>query len=229
MRPGVTLQLFAKAPVAGTVKTRLLPVLSAQDAATLHARMVEHAAGVIAAAGAAIPQSRAELWCSPDMTDATLRAIALRHGLALRQQPEGDVGMRMEFALQSAMPGRTLLLGSDCPLLDAPLLIGAYGALDAHDAVFVPVEDGGYALVGCRDRTPDCFAGIAWSTGQVMAQTRARLHAAGNRWLELPLAWDVDRAADLARLGADVRFSHLVAGLMPRGATEVQQRLRQTL
>jgi uncharacterized protein len=229
MTAAVTFQLFAKAPIVGTVKTRLFSVLGPQDAATLHARMVEHAAHMIATACAAIPRSGGELWCSPDATSEVLRAIANRHGLILRQQPAGDLGTRMRFALQSAMPGHALLLGSDCPLLDAPMLIRADRALRAHDAIFAPVEDGGYALAGCRGAVPDCFTGIGWSTGEVMAQTRARMTAAGARWMELPVAWDVDTAADLVRLGADVRFSHLVAGLVLRRTAAAQQQLEQPL
>jgi uncharacterized protein len=229
MPPSVTFQLFAKAPVAGTVKTRLFPVLSARDAATLHVRMVEHAARMIATACAAMPQARGELWCSPDTSSEVLRAIANRHGLLLRQQPAGDLGNRMRFALQSAMPGHGILLGSDCPLLDAPVLISADRALRSHDAVFVPVEDGGYSLAGCRGTVPDCFAGIGWSTGQVMAQTRTRMSAAGIRWTELPVAWDVDIASDLVRLGADMRFSHLMAGLKVHGTAKAQQQTEQPL
>jgi hypothetical protein len=47
--------------------------------------------------------------------------------------------------------------------------------------------------------------------------------------MELPLAWDVDTATDLSRLRADVRFSHLIAGLTVHGAAEVQQQLEQPL
>lgn len=225
----LTFQLFAKAPIAGKVKTRLYPALDPGDAATLHARMILHTARVVAAARDGIPGSRAELWCSPDTTSEVLQTIAHEHGLALRQQATGDIGMRMRHALWSAMPGRVVLLGSDCPPLDAAVLIAADRALGPCDAVFVPVEDGGYALIGCRDEVPDCFLGIAWSTGGVMAQTRARMTATGTRWLELPLAWDVDTPADLARLGADVRFAHLLAGLVQQRTAKDQQQPGQPL
>jgi hypothetical protein len=62
-----------------------------------------------------------------------------------------------------------------------------------------------------------------------MAETRARMTATGTRWLELPLAWDVDTAADLARLGADVRFAHLLEGLMPQRIAKAQQQPGQPL
>ncbi|MBP8295127.1 MAG: TIGR04282 family arsenosugar biosynthesis glycosyltransferase [Burkholderiales bacterium] len=229
MAAAVTFQLFTKAPVPGSVKTRLVPALDARDAATLHARMVEHAARAVALARAAIPGADAELWCSPDTTDPVLRAIADRHTLRLRRQPSGDLGARMRAALESALPARAILLGGDCPALDARTLIAADRALLAHSAVFVPVDDGGYALIGCRDAVPPCLDGMAWSTGDVMAATRARLAAAGVRWEELPCAWDVDTAADLARLAADTRFSFLVDGLHIRDCAETQRRTEQTL
>ena len=229
MQTELTLQLFAKAPAAGTVKTRLIPSLGAERAALLHARMVEHAAHSVAAACAAIGRARGELWCSPDLGSNFLRALAQRHRLTLRQQSAGDLGMRMRAALQSAMPGRVLLLGSDCPVLDPAALVDADRALRTHDAVFVPVEDGGYALVGFRDTVPDCFSGVEWSTGQVMAQTRTRLRAAGTRWKELPTAWDVDTAADVQRLQADVRFAHMLSGWEPIPPAEGPQPMVQPL
>ena len=219
MAAGTVLQLFAKAPVAGAVKTRLIPPLDAAGAVALHRRLTERAAAAVAAACAAIPDARSELWCSPGADDPWLRALANRHGLVPRVQPASDLGARMRSALAAAMPGRALLLGSDCPDLDAAYLIAARDVLERADAVFAPADDGGYALVGCRGRVPDCFGGIAWSTAAVMAQTRTRLRAGAVRWIELPPVRDVDRPADLERLAADPRYADLLAGLYPSATT----------
>ena len=215
MKARLTIQLFAKAPVAGTVKTRLIPALSAHDAATLHARMIEDAAAAVRRARVQLDDFDAitEMWCAPDAAHPALRDIASRHGLRLRVQCEGDLGDRMRDALHSAMPGRAILLGSDAPALDADALVAAARALDGADAVLIPAEDGGYVLIACRDRVPDCFARMRWSTPSVMDDTRQRLTASAATWRELPAAWDVDTAADLDRLRADVRFSHLLNGL----------------
>ena len=213
MSVATTFQLFAKAPVPGTVKTRLHCALGPEQAATLHARMIRHAAAAVTAACAGIAAARGELWCAPDTTDSCLGGIAARHALRLRRQSGGDLGARMRDALAAAMPGKAILLGSDAPALDAPMLIEAARALDDHDIVIIPADDGGYVLIGCRHRVPACFDGIRWSTPAVMDETRARLAAAGTLWRELPAAWDVDTPADLERLAADVRFSHLLDGL----------------
>ena len=78
----------------------------------------------------------------------------------------------------------------------------AADALQDHDAVLIPAEDGGYVLLGLRRPLPQVFDGVAWSTPHVLAQTRAQLAAAGARWVELPALWDVDEPADWARLQA---------------------------
>jgi rSAM/selenodomain-associated transferase 1 len=209
----ITFQVFAKAPRAGAVKTRLTPALSAGDAARLYVRLLERTIEALAGARRALPESSVELWCWPDMDDSTLRALAGRHDLELRLQQGADLGARMDHALREAMPGIGVLVGSDCPSLDSSLLLRAVEALLAADAVFAPTEDGGYALVGCRHRVPDCFDGIGWSTPDVMRATRARLVASAAHWVELPATWDVDEPRDLARLGADAHLSPLLDGL----------------
>jgi hypothetical protein len=91
-------------------------------------------------------------------------------------------------------------MGTDAPALDATVLRAAAQALRTHDAVFVPALDGGYALVGLRAAAPSLFSAMRWSTPQVMADTRARLAAAGLRHAELPALADIDEPADLQQL-----------------------------
>ncbi|MEP6702489.1 MAG: TIGR04282 family arsenosugar biosynthesis glycosyltransferase [Betaproteobacteria bacterium] len=223
----ITFQLFAKAPVAGTVKTRLHPVLSAADAATLHTRLIDRTAAALAGVRAELPQAALQLWGAPDCEHPALRAVAAQQGLSMHRQSGNDLGARMRDALSTAMPGYAVLVGSDCPLVDTPLLLRAAAALRDADAVFVPADDGGYALVGCRGAAPDCFEQIPWSTGGVMSETRAQLSARGTTWLELPVVWDVDTPADLARLATDVRFSHLLSGLTDRSRSSAGKEIEQ--
>ncbi len=139
---------------------------------------------------------------------------AARSGATLHRQRGDDLGARMQAALRSALDrGRpALLIGTDCPALDAAHLAAAADALRDRDAVFVPAEDGGYVLVGLA-RAVDAFEGIAWGGAGVMAATRARLAAAGASWRELPPLWDVDRPEDLRRLAAlDPSFTPFTLG-----------------
>ncbi len=198
-RPRV-LQVFAKAPVPGEVKTRLARTLGSDAAAAAYRELVERTLATADEARARGIVAAVELWCSPDVTHPALVEWSRRHGATLHRQQGADLGDRMRSALASALARGDvpMLIGTDCPAIDANYLASASSALDTHDAVFGPVEDGGYALVGVA-RDVDAYAGIAWSTPSVMAGTRAALGRSGARWMELPTLWDVDNAEDLAR------------------------------
>ncbi len=196
--PGIA--VFARAPLAGAAKTRLIPTLGAARAARLQRRLTLHALRV--AQRAAI--GRVTLWGAPDGRQRFFCAVQRRCGVDLRSQAGSDLGERMAAAF-AAQAGPLLLIGSDCPaLLPAHLVAAADVLLDegpsGRDAVFIPADDGGYVLVGLRCPQPGLFAGIDWGSERVMAQTRQRLAALGLHGVELPGLWDVDRPADLARL-----------------------------
>ena len=191
--------IFARAPRPGAVKTRLIPLLGAEGAAALHTRLVRRTLETARAASF----RRIELQGEPDIDDPFFRFCAGRFAVALAAQAGGDLGARMLAAFASALAThpRTLLLGSDCPALAARHLRQADSALrEGADAVFVPCEDGGYALIGLRRVDARLFDGVAWGGENVMAETRARLTALGWRWRELETLWDVDRPADYERL-----------------------------
>lgn len=190
------LAILAKAPIPGQVKTRLMPALGAEGACRLHERLLRHA---VATALAATSPQRITLWTALDHAHPLFRELADRHGIRLRAQPEGDLGERMYQALQ-AMDAPGVLIGSDCPALTAALLKRCQAALTDADAVFLPVEDGGYALVGVRRADRRLFAAIDWGTNRVMAQTRDRADELGWRLACPARLWDVDRPEDLERL-----------------------------
>jgi uncharacterized protein len=194
----VRIAVFARAPVAGAVKTRLAPLLGAEGAARLHRALVRRALETALRAEAEV-----ELWCTPDAGDPFSTACAREFGVRLCVQVGADLGERMGHAISAGGPGRaTLLIGSDCPALDAQELLRAAAALATHDAVVIPAEDGGYVLVGLARPASAPFEAVDWGSGRVMAQTRVRLAAAGMRWRELAPSWDVDRPEDYARLQA---------------------------
>jgi len=198
--PPRVLQVFAKAPVPGAVKTRLARTRGNEAAVAAYRELVEHTLATAEEARARGIVAAVELWCSPDVSHPALTDWARRHGASLRPQMGDHLGARMRHALRDALARGAvpILIGTDCPAIDAEYLASASSALDRQEAVFGPVEDGGYALVGLA-RDVDAFAGIAWSTPSVMAETRAALRRAGTRWTELPTLWDVDTAEDLAR------------------------------
>ena len=188
--------IFAKAPVAGRVKTRLIPALGPEDAAALAERMLRETVAQALASGLAV-----ELCGEPD-------PVAWWNGpdVALTPQGGGGLGVRLERAAARVTAGgeAVLLIGADCPGLDAGRLRKAAEALKEHDAVLHPAEDGGYVLLGLRRSHPSLFAGVAWSTAAVAEQTLARIAALG---------WSVDVRETLADVDepGDLRFLPSVA------------------
>jgi uncharacterized protein len=230
--PSVRTLIFAKAPLAGQVKTRLAQAICAGAAAALYRQLIAHCVDSVLAANV----GEAVLCVTPAVTSGTfLSSLARQHGLRMLPQQGGDIGARMAHALRWSLAdgAPTLLIGSDCAALTPDYLHAAAAALaaphdaggqDSHEAgpkslpdvveqslhevgpnslpdvVLGPAEDGGYFLIGARERCPDAFAGIEWSTARVLEQTRAHLRRAGLRWHELAPIWDVDEPKDLARL-----------------------------
>ena len=202
----VQVAVFAKAPVPGEVKTRLIPLLGAQDAAELHATLVRRALAV--AREAAIgPLS---LWCMPETGHPFFAACAEEFGATLQEQRGGHLGERMARAFERLLAaGPALLVGADCPSLSAADLHAAATSLATHDAVLQPAEDGGYVLVGLAKAVPGLFEGIHWGEANVMRDSRVRLRTACATWREMPVRWDVDRPEDYRRL--------LASGLLAEG------------
>ena len=192
----VAIAILAKAPLPGLAKTRLAPALGTDGAAALQARFIERT--VATARAAAI--GPVTLWAAPDQNHPAFQTLSALLGVTLARQPAGDLGARMLAAIEAAQ-GPALVIGTDCPALTAEHLIAAAAVLrDGCDAVVIPVEDGGYALIGSRKPQPALFEGVPWSTANVMAETRRRLRAARLVWREPARLWDVDEPADLARM-----------------------------
>ena len=198
-----TLIVFARAPVAGRVKTRLAASIGVDAALAAYRELAERTLAVAAGARAAGIVGEIQLWCDPDTSHPALDAWRERYGAALRTQRGADLGARMRNALADAVQddGARIVVGTDCASLDVATLADAAAALLAHDAVLAPAEDGGYVLVGVR-RDLDLFSDMPWSTPGLLRATRARLAALGTRAAELPMQWDIDTAADWARYRA---------------------------
>jgi hypothetical protein len=200
--------VFAKAPVPGRVKTRLIPALGAEGAAALAARMLERTIDEALATGLAT-----ELCGEPDAAEWH----EVRPGLTLAAQGEGGLGERLAGAAERFLEAEAILLiGADCPELDRGRLQAAADALRHHDAVICPAHDGGYALLGLRRFDRSIFEGINWSTSVVAAQTMARIAALGWSLRVGETLRDVDEPDDLPHL----RHAELVSASRaepPRG------------
>ena len=189
--------LFAKAPVAGAVKTRLQPHLTPDQSASLHAALV---ADVWEKLGELHDAGR---WLYSDEAHSRLAELAQGQ---LRPQSDGDLGIRMLRCFEHLTAegyGRMLIVGADSPTLPPAYLRMGFELLTQVDAILGPSEDGGYYAVGCRRPHPEMFSGVEWSTGRTFEQTEAAFDRAGFSFARLPVWYDIDTFEDLRRLARE--------------------------
>jgi hypothetical protein len=190
--------IFAKAPLPGFAKTRLIPALGEAEAASLASQMIKHTVNQALAADF----GPVELCVTPDKDHAIWDSLALPVGIGMSEQGTGDLGVRMaRITHRTINSGETLLLiGTDCPQLDRVQLRSAATALTFADACLVPVSDGGYALIGLRQFHASLFNDIPWSTARVACITRLRLTSLGWSTNEFPPLHDIDEPGDLKNM-----------------------------
>jgi rSAM/selenodomain-associated transferase 1 len=196
--PDACIVVFCKAPIVGEVKTRLMPALSASEAAQAHITLTERLLTWLSAS----TLCPVHLWCSPDTDHAFFQRCATQYGVSLYSQCEGDLGVKMDQAIQASLAEfeQVLLVGSDCPSLSKPDLIQALSDLDSEqDVVLAPAEDGGYVMIGSKASQPALFTDMVWGTNQVFQSTVDRLNRMGLHFSTTPMQWDVDRFEDWQR------------------------------
>lgn len=180
-----TIALFAKFPVPGLAKTRLIPALGAEGAAQLHRKLVERTIATIRESG--VPFA---VW----FTGASRADFAawLGNDVELVDQGEGDLGERL-----ARVPVPAILLGADIPDLPALYLRQAVDGLATSHTVIGPAFDGGYYLLGFNDPVPFVFEDMAWGTNAVFEETLSRLADRKLSALMLKPLGDCDRPEDL--------------------------------
>lgn len=197
-RPVVIAML--KAPRAGWVKTRLAHEIGAEAAAAVYRRLVEHQL-------VSIPREwRVEIHYAPSDAKAEMQAWLGAHH-EYHAQSGRDLGERLVHAIAGAFERGAvglLVIGGDCPTLDAATLHDAWAALKSAEVVIGPALDGGYYLIGLRRPAPELFAEIPWSSPRVFAVTMQRVHAIGLSSALLPAKEDVDDLASLRRVQGNI-------------------------
>jgi rSAM/selenodomain-associated transferase 1 len=193
--------LFARAPVAGQVKTRLAAGVGAAVAARLHTAFVRD---IAAKASARFP---VELHLD-EQTSAWPELACPR-----RLQPPGDLGLRMRQAMEEALARgfeRVAILGTDAPDLPEAHIQELFES--ESDVRLGPAEDGGFWGIACTRIVGTMFDGVPWSSSRTLKATEAACHRCGLS-VSLASVWaDVDEPADLQRLVAS-------ASLDPAGPT----------
>ncbi|WP_323751119.1 TIGR04282 family arsenosugar biosynthesis glycosyltransferase [Marinobacter sp.] len=190
--------IMAKEPQPGRAKTRLIPALGEVEAAALADRLFHRALQQALAANL----GPVDLCITPDPTAPYWRELPDVENCRQFLQVNGDLGARMSAAARNGLDqgSAVLIMGTDCPDLDAERLKDMAESLQNHDCCLCPVTDGGYALIGLRQFSDTLFSDIPWSTAHVAPITRDRLKTLGWSCYESEPLSDVDEPDDLAQL-----------------------------
>ena len=193
--------IFAKAPLPGFAKTRLIPALGQDGAARLARRMLH---GTLSSAIGAMV-GPVGLCVTPDIASPSWVGMDIPRGVEVSAQGDGDLGARLARAVQRGLEHGepVILIGTDCIEMSVALLRSAAAALEHKNAIIHPAADGGYVLLGLARFHPLLFEDMAWSTDRVAAETVGRVRRLG--WsLEVgaPLH-DIDEPDDLWRIPTD--------------------------
>lgn len=196
-RPSRRLILLCRYPLPGLAKTRLIPQLGPDGAASVHRRLVLRTLRTL--------RSFSEQHDVPiEVHTVGAPETAWRHwlggGLTFRPQASGDLGDRMRAALEGALAdgaSQAVLVGSDCPFFTGDDLTAAFAALERDPVVLGPATDGGYWLIGLNRPSPTLFSGVPWGTDRVFATTRALAARAGHEVATVRTWPDVDQSEDL--------------------------------
>lgn len=191
------LAVFARAPVPGAAKTRLIPRLGAMGAARLQEQLLRSTLR----RACSLRDADVTLWVAGPLDHPSVRKLARTFGVALRSQHGDNLGDRMRNAFEATLEeaGPVLLIGTDCPAQTVADLERAREMLQSSDAVLQPTEDGGYALIGMKRLQRALFSAVPWGTERVLHATREHAARHGIALAELAETWDLDRPEDLER------------------------------
>jgi uncharacterized protein len=193
----MTVIVFAREPVAGATKTRLVAAIGKHNAAALAdafnrdalAKAKRLAPAELVIAGAAPGGAKRSRY---------FKNLAHEHGAWIIEQGSGHLGARMAAAMRPfTNAGGALLMGTDTPSLPQRLLMKNADLFERNPLMIAPTLDGGYYLIALRGKLPDVFKPMGWGGSDVLATTLARLRAAGEPYCLGPWWYDVDRPSDL--------------------------------
>jgi rSAM/selenodomain-associated transferase 1 len=225
------LAIFARAPVPGQAKTRLIPLLGARGSAELQQALIYDAL----AKARRLRSIKHYLFLSGShrvlkLKDSSWAAVCKR-------QQGRDLGVRLAraFAWLLRFHPAAVVIGTDSPLLQPSALRRAFRELRRCDAVLGPCPDGGYYLIGLRrafairSRLKALFRGVRWSTRLALRDTQANLSRLGLAWALLPPEEDLDNRRDWQRLCRKMQNSQQAQRLAPETWRFVRRQTLKTI
>ena len=206
--------VFAKAPIAGQVKTRLIGTLTEEEAKDLYICFLKD---TFESLEELVEEAQEEneddelslVLCFTPADEIEAFEAADLNGCLMLAQSDGDLGERMKNCFDDLFRLKfqsVIIIGADTPTLPSEFIAQAFTILtEEKNAVIIgPTVDGGYYLIGMNSPHPPLFENISWSSDQVMLQTRQQAKTNNLQLSLLPEWFDVDSPNDLERLKLNI-------------------------
>lgn len=193
--------VFTRYPEPGKTKTRLIPLLGPEKAASFHKYSTELVISVVRTFAQDLFVTK-EVCYTGGNPNLMVRWLGEDFVYAL--QTDGDIGVKMSRAFRQSLEAdmnRIVLIGTDCPALSADILRAAFHGLLRNDVVLGPATDGGYYLIGLRRAADELFTDIEWGSSAVLAHTLQRAEKTGLSVGLVATLNDVDTPEDFLKHG----------------------------
>ena len=207
-KPETSLIVFAKAPVPGTVKTRMQPVLGEDNCLLLHKALVRHTLERIRLLD--LPGLEKAVFFTGATEDVFTyaRDFDIAEDISVEIQFGKDLGERLSNALEKKILSgykKVIFIGTDSPLLGNRVIEEVVEGLGTHDVMIGPAADGGYYLIGFSEFIPSILKGIKWGSSLVFDQTLELMKKNSLKWKCLNKGFDLDTFEDLVDFYQSVR------------------------
>ncbi|MBA59515.1 MAG: hypothetical protein CMQ40_10140 [Gammaproteobacteria bacterium] len=186
------IQIFAKTPIPGRVKTRLIPLLGDKGACDFHKRMITKLVNNLSES-----YSKIEIWTDFDTGDHFLNGF----GFPVVEQIGKDLGEKMINALNLGLVSneKVALIGTDLPQMSSAYVRLAFKQLDKYPVVLGPTYDGGFGLISVRHLSPSIFEEVLWGREDVLEKILRNIASIGSNYFLLSRILDVDTPEDYRR------------------------------
>lgn len=197
---------FVKAPVKGTVKTRLQKDISQERTLKIYKSFIKN----ILSECISLQGVDRYLGCAPSDDHAYLQKVSKEYSLPTFNQRGNTLGLKIVNAFQDYFKqgySRIVLIGSDSPTMPMEFIEEAFHELKSKDFVVGPCCDGGMYLVGAKTTIePKIFHRIPWDTSDVLNMVLSKLYRYNINFSLLPFWYDVDTIDDFNFLKLHLRY-----------------------
>jgi rSAM/selenodomain-associated transferase 1 len=208
-----SLIVFAKAPVPGTVKTRMQSILGETNCLLLHNALARHALERIRLLDLPNLDKAVFFTGAPEEVLTYAKKLGIAADISVEIQFGENLGERLSNALEKKILcgyKKVVFIGTDSPLLGNDIIEEAIEGLGSHDVVIGPAMDGGYYLIGFSDLIPSILEGINWGSSLVFDQTLELMKKNSLHWKCLKKGFDLDTCEDLVDFYESVRATQAI-------------------